>query len=53
MKNPVEVLQIKELELMKLKKEVDALRVAIRLIVEDTEASKETTIDLRPVAEMP
>jgi len=53
MKNAVEVLQIKELELMKLKKEVDALRVAIRLIVEETEVSKEKKMDLRPVVEMP
>ena len=53
MKNPVEVLQIKELELMKLKKEVDALRVAIRLILEESEAGKEKRMDLRPVVEMP
>jgi hypothetical protein len=51
MKNPVEVLQIKELELTKVRKEVDALRVALRLMDEETGTSQETT-ELRPQIEM-
>jgi hypothetical protein len=32
MKNPIEVLRNKEHELLEVKKEVDALRIAIRLL---------------------
>ncbi|HUJ93778.1 MAG TPA: hypothetical protein VLW84_00825 [Terriglobales bacterium] len=53
MKNPVEVLQIKELELTKLKKEVDALRVAIQLLTEEPENGNSTNGGLRTVVEMP
>ena len=40
MKNPMEVLRSKEQELVKVKKEVDALRVAARLL-EDSPANGE------------
>ncbi len=53
MKNPTEVLQIKELELTKVKREVDALRIAIRLLADETEAAKDQKTDLRQVIEMP
>ena len=51
MKNPVEVLQSKEIELTKVKKEVEALRVAVRLMAEETGAGPET-MDVRPQVEM-
>lgn len=40
MKNPMEVLRSKEQELVQVKKEVDALRMAARLL-EDTPANGE------------
>ncbi len=52
MKNPVEVLHIKELELTKVKKEIDALRIAIRLLADETQCADQKA-DLRPVVEMP
>ena len=42
MKNPVEVLQMKELELTKVRKKSDALRVALRLMDDETGTSPET-----------
>jgi len=51
MKNPVEVLQIKELELLKVKKEVEALRVAVQLMAEETGTSQQT-MGPRPQVEM-
>jgi hypothetical protein len=35
MKNPIEVLRNKELELLEVKKEVDALRIVIGLLSDD------------------
>ena len=51
MKNPVEVLQIKEQELLKVKEEVEALRVALQLMAEETGTSPET-MGLRPQVEL-
>lgn len=51
MKNPVEVLQSKEIELTKVKKEVEALRVALRLMAEETGTNPET-MDGRSQVEM-
>ena len=54
MKNPFEVLKSTEQEVAKVKKEVDALRVAIRLIGDENHASApEAKVDLRSVIEMP
>jgi hypothetical protein len=54
MKNPFEVLKLKEQEIAKVKKEVDALRVTIRLIGEDNSSSStDAKVDLRSVLEMP
>ena len=52
MKNPVEVLHIKELELTKVKKEIDALRIAILLLADEAQCADQKA-DLRPVVEMP
>ncbi len=52
MKNPFEVLKSKEQEMVKVKKEVDALRVTIRLIGDENPAA-EAKVDLRSVIEMP
>ncbi len=53
MKNPFEVLKSKEQEMVKVKKEVDALRVTIRLIGDENPAAAEARVDLRSVIEMP
>jgi len=54
MKNPFEVLKNKEQEMVKVKKEVDALRVTIRLIGDEPLApSSDAKVDLRSVIEMP
>jgi hypothetical protein len=54
MKNPFEVLKSKEQEVAKVKKEVDALRVTIRLIGdENPAAASDAKVDLRSVIEMP
>ena len=54
MKNPFEVLKSKEQEMVKVRKEVDALRVTIRLIGdENAHAGSESKVDLRSVIEMP
>jgi len=54
MKNPFEVLKSKEQEMVKVKKEVDALRVTIRLIgAENAVPAADAKVDLRSVIEMP
>lgn len=39
MKNPIEVLRAKEQELLKVKREIEALRVALPLLGEDDESA--------------
>ena len=51
MKNPYELLRTKEQELSRIRKEVEALRIAARLIGE--EESGDQKEGLRQVAEMP
>jgi hypothetical protein len=54
MKNPFEVLKSKEQEMVKVRKEVDALRVTIRLIGDEGAApATDAKVDLRSVIEMP
>jgi hypothetical protein len=53
MKNPIEVLRMKEQELLKVRTEIDALRIAARLLNDDTSISPEPKVDLRQVIEMP
>jgi hypothetical protein len=54
MKNPMEVLRMKEQELARVRREVDALRVTVRLLREEEDpivmdAGKEA----QPVVQMP
>lgn len=53
MKNPFEVLKNKEQEMVKVRKEIDALRVAIRLIGDEVSRPGESKVDLRSIIEMP
>jgi hypothetical protein len=52
MKNPFEVLKSKEQEVAQVKKEINALRVAIQLIG-DEKSQTDPKVDLRSVIEMP
>jgi hypothetical protein len=51
MKNPLEVLRTKEQELMKVKKEVEALRITVHLLGENNQS--EEGMNLRQIIEMP
>ncbi len=55
MKNPYEVLRMKEQEMVKVRKEMEALRIAARLLgAEDPAlANGESQPKLRQVVEMP
>ena len=52
MRDPYEVLQKKEQELIRVKKEVDALRVVAKLLG-DENSEHEEKIDLKRVIDMP
>jgi hypothetical protein len=43
MKNPHEVLRMKEQEVLRVKNEINALRIAARLLNEDTDAAEQTS----------
>jgi hypothetical protein len=53
MKNPFEVLKSKEQEMAKVRKEVDALRIAMRLMGDENAPAGDSKVDLRSVIEMP
>lgn len=55
MKNPYEVLRAKEQEMIRIRKEMDALRIAVRLLgAEDkTAVNAEGPTQLTRVVEMP
>ncbi len=44
MKNPFDVLRAKEQELMKVKREIEALRVALPLLGEDEESVRPSSV---------
>lgn len=48
MKDPFEVLRFKEQELVRVKKEVDALRIVAQLLGEDANNNKK--VELRPAS---
>ena len=52
MKDPVQVLRMKELELARVKKEVDALRIVVKMM-DDDDAPENGKTDLRQVVPMP
>ena len=53
MKNPLEVLRTKEQELLKVKKEIDALRITVRLLGDESSPAPHQKVDLRQMIEMP
>ncbi len=53
MKNPYDVLRMKEQELIRVRKEMDALRVAARLLDAEDTAKAQAQPKLSRVVEMP
>jgi hypothetical protein len=53
MKNPYEVLKLKEQEAERVRKEVEALQIAARLLSGDEKASTGTDGNGRQILEMP
>lgn len=53
MKNPVDVLRMKEQEILKIKVEIEALRITARLLNDDPIESLQPQQDLRQLIEMP
>jgi hypothetical protein len=53
MKNPMEVLRTKEQELARVKKEVEALRVTLRLLGDEGPTAVEPKPEMPAVVEMP
>jgi hypothetical protein len=53
MKNPMEVLRAKEQEIIRIRKEVEALQIVARLLSEDNAPSGGQKQDLRQLIEMP
>ena len=51
MKNPFEVLRLKEQELLRVKKEVEALRTVARLLGDEPPSTEEER-EMRGIAEM-
>jgi len=52
MKNPLEVLRMKEQEIVRVKQEIEALRIAAKLLGEDPSAG-EGRVEYRQVVKMP
>jgi len=53
MKNPMEVLQLKEQELVKIKKEIEALRIAAQLLADEHPVAATPKAAPRQLVEMP
>ena len=53
MKNPIEVLRMKEQELLRVEKEIDALRITVRLLGEENPVAPNQKVDLRQLVDMP
>lgn len=53
MKNPMDVLRTKEQELAKVRKEVEALRITVRLLGDEGATAVEAKEEMPAVVEMP
>jgi hypothetical protein len=53
MKNPMEVLRSKEQEVLRVRKEIEALRIAVRLLGDEPRNGNDDKEDLRHLVEMP
>jgi len=53
MKDPVEVLRAKEAEIVRVKTEIDALRVVANLLADNDSSNGKAQVELRQVVPMP
>ena len=53
MRDPFEVLKAKELEVIRVRKEIDALKIAAKLLGDEPRSNGEHRDDKKPVVEMP
>ncbi len=53
MKNPLEVLRQKEQEILRIKQEIEALRITAKLIGEEAPSSIDGRVEYRQVVKMP
>jgi hypothetical protein len=53
MKNPLEVLRQKEQEILRIKQEIEALRITAKLIGEEPPSSSDGRVEYRQVVKMP
>ena len=53
MKDPLEILRVKEQELLKTKKEVEALRLAAELLSDERPSTEDQQITFRKVVDLP
>jgi hypothetical protein len=53
MKNPLEVLRMKEQEILRVKHEIEALRITAKLIGEEPPAAGDARVEFRQVVKMP
>ena len=53
MKDPFEVLRTKEQDILKVKQEIEALRITAELLGEEPPSAGDGTIELRKIVNMP
>jgi hypothetical protein len=53
MKNPLEVLRQKEQEIVRVKQEIEALRITAKLIGEESSSAGDGRVEYRQVVKMP
>jgi hypothetical protein len=53
MKNPLEVLRIKEQEILRVRQEIEALRITAKLLGEEPPSTGEGKVEYRQVVNMP
>ena len=53
MKNISDVLRIKELEILRVKQEIEALRITAKLLGEEPSAGNDGRVEYRQVVKMP
>jgi len=53
MKNPLEVLRTKEQEIVKVKREIEALRSTAKLLGEEPSSTSDGKVEFRQVLNMP
>ena len=53
MKDPFEVLRMKEQDILRVKQEIEALRITAELLGEEPPSAGDRTIELRKIVNMP